>query len=120
MSEATALRAEIAALLLEYGEEIILTRSVPGSYDTSTGQVGTPVETEYEGRGRIGHYHDRVVDGSRMLQTDRWMLFQPTDDDVVPQEGDMIESSTAETYTVVSLRTRALDGDWIAYNLQLR
>lgn len=119
MSMGTDERAALAAELAVAGRSVTVTRTVPGSYDPSTGTTAGGTSTDYAGRGRIGDYSDKVRDGTLIQQNDRMVTWQPTDASFVPQEGDAVSDGT-NTYKVVSFKTRELEGDWICYTLQVR
>lgn len=124
MSAATELRAELAELLddEDYGCDLTISRpSAGGTYNKATGLLtpGADASTEYTGRGRVGQYSDRLVDGESIRRTDRRITFQPADEDFVPAEGDRV-TRESDTWTIIRVITREIGGEWVSYTLQCR
>lgn len=118
MTSGLALRAEVAALFREQGR--VLTVRVPssGTYSPSTGAVTGGASTAYTGRGRIGDYLDKHIDGRNVLVGDRRCSFQPDDWANEPKIGnELLDGSNI--YTVINVRARELDAV-IMFTLQLR
>lgn len=118
MSEGTDLRAQVQDLLLEFGRDVTLTRSTLGTYNNTTGEAAE-TEADYSGRGRVGMYRDRMVDGTLIRATDRRVTWQPDDGSFIPQEGDRVTFGE-ELRTVIRITTREIGGDWVVYTLQVR
>lgn len=125
MSSAPTLRRSIAAMLAAEGRAVTMTYKAAGTYDAATG-AGTPGATSTKsGRARIGSYDDRLVDGTRIRQGDRLVLFQPDDWTYVPAEGHVLDapataSMPATKLVAVSIKTRELGGVPISYTMQMR
>lgn len=112
------LRREFAAS--DRGREITITRKTAGTYDQTTG-TATQTEESYPGRGRVGDYADRQIDGTLIRRGDRRVTWLPDveNESFVPRESDIV-SFGDEIATVVSVKVRELGDEWFAYTLQIR
>jgi len=119
MSTGTQQREILRGTLATYGRALTVTRTVPGSYDEDTGIVVPDTPTPYAGRGRVGSYKDSAIDGTLILRGDRKVTWQPSDASFIPTKTDTIAFDGA-TYAIIDIVTRELEGDWIAYTLQVR
>lgn len=125
MTVGTDLRAEILALFVggsgepAYGRTLTMGRITPGAYDPETGATAASTPSSQAGKGKIGDYDDKVIDGTLIRTGDRLCTFLPDDAAFRPAVGDSVVDG-ADTYTVVSIKQRELGGDWIAFTLQVR
>lgn len=120
MSEASRLRAELRRTFATtaYGRAITLRRTTPGAY-AQDGSAGAATTTDYAGVGRVGAYEDRLIDGTRILATDRRVTFVPTDESFRAQPADLVIVGS-DTYSVINAQMREIGGELIAYTLQVR
>lgn len=119
MSRGTELRAALRSVFLEMGRALTVTRAAPGTYDSETGTASAGTPATYSGIGRVGDYRDSAIDGTLIQVGDRRVTWQPDDASFVPQIGDTI-SVDGRDRPVMSVKTRELEGDWIAFTLQVR
>lgn len=119
MSSALENRAQIAAMLAEEGIDVTIRRVVAGTYDPTTGATAAGTTTNYTGRGRLGSYSDRMIDGNRIKVGDRRLTFQPADWGYIPRLGDVVTVPIG--YAVVGpIQVRELGGVSFSYTAQLR
>lgn len=120
MSEASRLRAELRRTFAAtaYGRAITVRRTTPGAY-AQDGSAGAATTTDYAGVGRIGNYRDALIDGTRILNTDRRVTFIPTNEAFRAQPGDLVIVGS-DTYAVIDHMLREIGGELIAYTLQVR
>lgn len=76
-------------ILTEFGAPAILTRSVPGTYDPTTGATAAPVVTTYNGIGAKFDYSQRDIDGTQIKFGDQ-RFYLSTAGIVQPQTGDTL------------------------------
>src|SRR5581483_1663436 len=109
MSVGAHLRADVSALMTDYGRAMSLRRVAPGSYDPATGAVGSPTTTDYTGKGRLGDYSDRVIDGAMIKQGDRRCTLVLDNSAIVPSVNDRLVVGS-DVYVVVNVKTREIGG----------
>lgn len=120
MTVGTDLRAKVLALFnAGYGRTMTMGRITPGAYDPETGETAAPSTASQTGKGKIGDYDDKVIDGTLIRTGDRLCTFLPDLSTFRPAVGDSVVDGS-DTYTVVSIKQRELGGDWIAFTLQVR
>lgn len=123
MSDADRALQMRAALVAEFaradvGQPVTVIQQTAGTYQPGTQAVGiTP--TNKTGRGRVGSYRDKDIDGSRILQGDRRITWLPDGWTFVPVAGMQV-SFGSETLAIVSVIKRELGGTPICYTLQVR
>lgn len=110
----------------DYGRKITLRKLTPASYDPATG-IGSTTTADYAGRGRVGTYQDRMIDGRIVLVGDRRVTWIPDNVAVMPEVGDrMVTFSDAaglveqDVYHVINHQQRELDNVQIVYSIQVR
>lgn len=86
---AAAFSGDLADAVTEFQAE----RRAPGNYDPATGAVGGAVEA-YSGRGVIGAYSHRLVDGTAILATDEELVALQAEVTGTPAVGDIISGRT--------------------------
>ena len=121
MSEATALRADLARELAARGQAVSVTRTEPGTYDPTTGSAAAETPVVHTGLGRVGNYSDRLIDGTNIRRGDRLVTWQPDleSETFVPRESDIVSYGDTSA-VVVSVKVREVGGEWFAYTLQIR
>lgn len=77
------------AMLVEFGAPAILTRSVPGAYDPTTGAPGAATVTSYTGTGAVFEYQQKDIDGT-LIQYGDQRAYLSTVGIINPQTGDTL------------------------------
>lgn len=119
MSNGTVIRQDLRLELLSMGQTFTLTRITPGAYDADTQITAAATEDDYEGIGRLGNYSDTMMASGLVLETDRRLTWQPDDEDFIPEIGDRVTVGN-DVYSVINVKVRELEGDWICYTMQVR
>jgi hypothetical protein len=119
MSLATETQGQLDHLLDDLGQAMTLQRITAGAYDPTTGTTSSDTTTNYAGKGRLGDYDDRVIDGTLIKAGNRRCTFLPDDKSIVPQVGDKIVVG-ATTYQVMQpIKSRDINGIYIAHTFQV-
>jgi len=71
MSDYAQDAADAHAMLLEDGGPVTLRRTVPGEYDTETGTMGEPSDTDYPGIGAKFGYSAQAMAGALIQSGDQ-------------------------------------------------
>lgn len=120
MSAGSDLRASTLQMLTEYGRQLTLRQSMPGTYSPVDGSTSAPTATDYNAIGRIGDYRDTVVDGQLVRQGDRRCSIIFDNSSVIPAVGDTLLIGGTPRYTVVRVQVREVSGVTVVHTLQLR
>lgn len=119
MTIATDLQADMAALMADTGRAMTLKREVAGTYDPTTGETSSNVETLFTGNGRLGSYSDIVTNGTLIKQNDRRATFVPDDLTNVPQVGDILAVGS-DSYSIINVKEREIAGQFHGFTMQVR
>jgi hypothetical protein len=110
--------ADVNGILAEFGAPAILSRTVPGSYDATTGTTTADVTTTYTGTGAKFEYESRAIDGSLIRQGDQ-RVYLSTVGIVNPQTGDTLTIG-GTVYNVVASRPLQPALTAVLYDAQIR
>lgn len=119
MSSALEDRAQIAGMLVEEGIDVTIRRITPGAYDPATGSAVAGTTQDFPGRGRLGNYSSRAIDGVRIKVGDRQLTFQPTDWSYEPKIGDIL-TVPASLAIIGPIQKRELGGTPFSFTAQVR
>lgn len=121
MALADDLTDDLAELLddPDYGRDVTLRRSTPGTYDPATGSVGAATVLTNATRAIILGYRDYLVTGQLIRQGDRKAILKRKGMTMTPQEADELLVGS-DVYSVVSHKTGELGGSNYLYVLQVR
>lgn len=103
-------------LLTRFGSTVQIKRTTGGTYDPITGATTPGTETTYEPKGVLTKYPDRLIDGTRILQSDRKLIL---DDTVEPNASDK-PVVQGEEWTVQEISTISPAGTPIIYEVRVR
>lgn len=103
-------------LLTRFGNPVTISRTTGGTTDPVTG-VTTPGTTEtFMPQGVLLKYPDQLIDGTRILQSDRRLIL---DDTVEPTASDK-PVVQGQQWTIVDFMTVSPAGTPIVYEVQVR
>lgn len=121
MALADQLQSDIAAVLdsPDFGRDVTLRQTVPGTYDPSTGATAAATVTDFVTRGLLLAYQDKDVDGTLIKAGDRKCILKVQNLSAVPVVGNMLIVGS-DTYTVMDFKTYELGGTVFLYNLHVR
>lgn len=122
MALADDLQGDIAAVLddPDYGRDIVIIRTPPGTYDAATGTSVPAAPVEYPTRGLLLSYRDRSIDGTLIRQGDRKCIVKVLGLAVEPAAGWRVRVA-ADTYTIMNdVKKSELGGTAFLFVLQLR
>ena len=103
-------------LLTEYGQAITLTRTTGGSVDPVTGAVTAGATTYYTPMGVLRPFPDRLIDGTRILASDREVVMDST---VAPLTTDLLTIG-GQAWTIINVVTVSPAGTDLVYRVQVR
>lgn len=119
MTTGSELRRDVLGLFRsDMGRQLGLIKTATGDYDPDTG-AATATTAPHRGRGKIGDYNDRLVDGTSILAGDRLCTWLPEQESIVPTIGDKIVDGSTH-WSIIRVKTRELSGVVATYTLQLR
>lgn len=117
-------RATADRLLKKYGAAAVLTRTIPGAYDPTTGMTGAPTITNYTGIAFRENYALKDIDGTLIKRGDIRLLMSPKSTDgtdmVRPQTATDTVLFAGTTYTVVGVDPFDFAGEAVAFYVQCR
>ncbi len=103
-------------LLAEFGQVITITRKAGNTYDPVTGITTAGTATDYLPKGILKQYKSHLIDGTRILATDRELVI---DDTVEPMMTDTITIG-GESWTPIILGESNPAGTPLVYKIQVR
>lgn len=103
-------------LLTRFGNTVSIVRTTGGTYDPVTGAETPGTETTYAPKGVLLKYPDRLIDGTRILQSDRKLIL---DDTIVPVADDK-PVVQGEEWNIQNIMTISPAGTPIVYEVQVR
>lgn len=101
--------AETATRLIDrFGQPVTLRRTAGGAFDPVAGSFTGETVEDIETVGLLRRYPDDLIDGTRILATDRQLVLVP---DVAPQVGDVtiIGGEVLAVEEVESVRPAGVD-----------
>lgn len=113
------LRLCLRDLMLDDGRAMTVRSQTLGTYDPDTGTLTASTDSDYTGVGRLGNYHDAVINGTMIKAGDRRCTIVFDNQAFVPKVGDRLLVGT-DTYAVVNVKERELGGTVIGFTLQVR
>lgn len=102
-------------LLVQFGQDVTLTRTTGGGVDPVTG-ADTSTTTTLVTTGVLRRYPDSLVDGSRILSTDRQLVLAPGE---LPDITDTVEVN-GETLAIQEIETSSPAGTDLVYFARVR
>ena len=103
-------------LLAEFGQTIIISRTNGATSDPVTGATTSGTVTNYYPKGILKQYKSNLIDGTRILATDRNLVL---DDTVEPMMTDTITIG-GESWTPIILGESNPAGTPLVYKIQVR
>jgi hypothetical protein len=103
-------------LLAEFGQVITISRKTGASQNPVTGITTAGTATDYLPKGILKQYKSHLIDGTRILATDRELVI---DDTVEPLMTDTITIG-GESWTPVMLGESNPAGTPLVYKIQVR
>ena len=116
MSLYSDLATTAKSLLAEFGQTITITRSTAGTYDAVTGAVTAGTTATYLAKGVLKQYKSNLIDGTRILSTDRELII---DDTIEPFLDDIITIGGASWSAIMVGETNPA-GTPLVYKVQVR
>ena len=105
-------------LITEYGEPIVLQRTIEGGYDPgSSGGTGEEIIIDYSAYCCPLNYSALEVDGTTILMRDRRLLMNKAQEE--PLVGD-VATVGGIVYRVMNVNKEVVNGEDIYYDLQVR
>lgn len=112
----TEMAAVALELLEEFGQSITLSRETGGSIDPITGEVTAGTDASVTTTGLIKPYPDRMIDGTRILSSDRELVLS---NEQVPLPSDK-PTIGGEEWSIVEITTVSPAGTDVVYFCQVR
>jgi hypothetical protein len=103
-------------LLTKRGQTITISRTSGSTYDPVTGVTSAGTVTNYLPKGILKQYKSHLIDGTRILATDRELVI---DDTVEPLMTDTI-TIAGESWTPIMLGETNPAGTPLVYKVQVR
>lgn len=103
-------------LLTRFGQSITISRTTGATYDPVTGVTTPGTTTAFTPKGVLLKYPDRLIDGTRILQSDRKLIL---DDTVAPEMSDK-PLVQGEEWTIQDIMTVSPAGTPLIYEVQVR
>ena len=116
MSIYARLASTASRLLTTYGQTVTLRRTTGGSVNPVTGATVAGTVQTLTAPGILQRYPDELVDGTRILASDRMLILDST---VQPQITDLV-SLEGQQWTLVQIQTINPAGTPLVYMLQVR
>jgi hypothetical protein len=112
-----AAMADVATRLIDrFGQPVTLRRQFAGTFNPITGSFSGSTIDEIETVGLLRRFPDDLIDGTRILATDRQLVLAP---DVVPAVGDVAVIG-AESLAVEEVETVAPAGVPVVFTARVR
>lgn len=115
MTLATRMIATAQRLLTDYGQSISVSR-LAGTFNASTGVLGTTSTTTFTGVGYPSNYKRRDIDGAVVREDDALLLFYSS---TVPALNDVFTVGT-KAMTALNIQVVSVSGSTVLYKIQLR
>lgn len=115
MSLATRMKATASSLLTKYGETVFVVRE-NGSFNPSTGVMGSTSPVNYSGVGYPSNYRKSDVDGDIIRRDDTLLIFSSVR---VPELNDVFTVSGRDK-TALDIQIITVSGTNVLYKIQLR
>jgi hypothetical protein len=103
-------------LLAEFGQVITITRKSGDAYDPVTGITTAGTATDYLPKGILKQYKSHLIDGTRILATDRELVI---DDTVKPLLTDTIKIGGV-SWSAITVGESNPAGTPLVYKIQVR
>ena len=110
------LAATVSRLVGLRGQTVTLKRSTGGTIDPVTGTVTAGTTTSYPVQGILQRYPDALIDGTRILTSDRLAILTPV---VEPVITDKLAFGNKD-WTIASIQTTNPAGTPVVYFVQVR
>ena len=111
------LKAEVDALLVEFGQDCIIRRQSAATVDPVTGAVTPGATTNIPVVGCITDYADKLIDGTNIKRGDRLVYIQAV---TPPKQGDLFIEANGTQWAMVDFDAVDPAGLALVYALQLR
>jgi hypothetical protein len=108
--------ATAAGMIGEFGQQVTISRSTPGAYDTATGTNGAPSLQSWTVAALEEAYDARLVDGTLIRADDRRLLAQPGPFAVE----DIVTLADGSSGTVKAVRPFSPGGTTLYIELRVR
>lgn len=108
---ATALK-----LLTKFGADVTIKRETGGSTNPVTGEVIAGVDASVVSKGLIKPYPDKMIDGTRILDSDR-LLVMSSENVILPSDKPFIDG---EDWAIVNIKTVKPTDTTVVYFVQVR
>lgn len=114
-------RAIVLEMLDEFGQMIMVSRTVEGSgvYNPETGLVEGGTAVSYAGLGLVDGYKQTDIDGTLIRQGDR-RLYIAANIAIAPQTGDAVTLFDGKVLSVVASMPYSPAGIIVFHDVQLR
>ena len=116
MSFYAGLQETAARLLEQFGQAVAFVRTTGGGIDPVTGDDTSTTET-LETVGVLRRFPDNLVDGTRILSTDRELVVRATD--LTPVVSDKV-TVNGEDFTIEEIQTSTPAGTDLVYFVRVR
>jgi hypothetical protein len=104
------------SLLVKFGKSITLSRETGGSIDPITGAVTAGTDTSVTTTGVLLSYPDKMIDGTRILSSDRLLLLS-NEQAPLPSDKPVIDG---EEWSIVNPDKISPAGIDVIYKIQVR
>jgi hypothetical protein len=118
MTTATRLSDAAVRLAATYGINVTIVRDT-GAYVPATGAVGAGTQTQTVRATDLIAYHQRLIDGDMVRAGDTQVVVPAANAAWAPRQGDRV-TAAGIAWTVVQVQASRVQGQGIAYTLQLR
>lgn len=104
------------------GKQIVLRRTIPGSYDPVTGVLGGTSVTDYEVTtvGPPANYGEIAIDGTLVHVGDMWLVVPAAALSIIPTATTDEIIMDEETWNVVDVGREYSGNDRLLYQIQVR
>ena len=110
---------DIAPLIAELGQAMILRRNTPGTFDPITGTAGVATVTDYACSGLTKSYKIQDIDGVKIQSKDKLILLTAPANMPEPNEDDDLVIAGI-TYSIQDCKPLAPGGVAVIYEVQGR
>lgn len=112
----TKMAATASRLIGKYGQAMAIKRVSGGTIDPVTGATTAGTTTSYPVQGILQRYPDALIDGTRILTSDRLAILTPV---VEPVITDKLAFGNKD-WTIASIQTANPAGTPLVYFVQVR
>jgi hypothetical protein len=106
-------------LLQELGQQATIIKTVEGSFNPATGDVGASTTTTFYAYGNPSNFNKNEIDNHTVLSTDLSFWMEVNISGNIPEVGDTCTISN-KTYRILNVRSYVTQGVTVLYRLQLR